>query len=106
MADLKRSCLVVDDSSAIRKVIAGLFREFGFAVAEAPNGQKAVDHCHNSAPDLVMLDWNMPVMDGITCLRALRAAKLSLRPTVVMCTPRTSCPGSSRRCRPGPTNTS
>jgi two-component system chemotaxis response regulator CheY len=85
-ANAKRSCLVVDDSATIRRVIAGLFREFGFEVAEAQDGQRAVEHCRKSTPDLVMLDWNMPVMDGITCLRALRAAKLPSRPTVVMCT--------------------
>jgi two-component system chemotaxis response regulator CheY len=93
MADAgKRSCLVVDDSGAIRKVIAGLFREIGFEVAEAPTGQHALEHCRQSAPDIVMLDWNMPVMDGITCLRALRAAALSRRPMVVMCTTESQLP--------------
>ena len=91
MAD-KRSCLVVDDSATIRKVIVGLFKEFGYAVAEAPDGQRAVEHCRKSTPDLVMLDWNMPVMDGITCLRARRAAPLSPRPLVVMCTTENQMP--------------
>jgi two-component system chemotaxis response regulator CheY len=92
MAEPKRTCLVVDDSATIRKVIAGLFREFGFEVAEAADGQRAVDHCRKTTPDLVMLDWNMPVMDGITCLRALRAAQLPTRPVVVMCTTENQMP--------------
>jgi two-component system chemotaxis response regulator CheY len=46
----------------------------------------AVEHCKVNAPDIVMLDWNMPVMDGITCLRELRAADLDKQPVVVMCT--------------------
>ncbi len=81
-----RTCLIVDDSSAIRKVIASLFREIGFSTAEAPTGMDAVEHCRAHSPDVVMLDWNMPVMDGITCLRALRAMEMPKRPVVVMCT--------------------
>ncbi len=92
MSESKRSCLVVDDSTTIRKVIAGLFREFGFEVAEAVDGQRAVEHCRKAVPDLVMLDWNMPVMDGITCLRAIRAAELPRRPVVVMCTTENQMP--------------
>jgi two-component system chemotaxis response regulator CheY len=81
-----RRCLVVDDSSAIRKVVGSLFRELHFEVAEAQNGKYAVEHCKQSAPDIVMLDWNMPVMDGITCLKELRAMDMPKRPVVVMCT--------------------
>jgi two-component system, chemotaxis family, chemotaxis protein CheY len=81
-----RTVLIVDDSSAIRKVISSLFRELDFMVAEAPTGADAVAHCKGSAPDIVMLDWNMPVMDGITCLRELRAMAMPKRPIVVMCT--------------------
>jgi len=78
--------LVVDDSSAIRKVIGSLFRDLQFTVAEAPTGAEAVEQCKKSVPDIVMLDWNMPVMDGITCLRELRAMAMPKRPLVVMCT--------------------
>ena len=81
-----RSCLVVDDSSAIRRIVATLFRDLNFEVSEAPTGMHAVEHCKTSVPDVVMLDWNMPVMDGITCLRELRAMDMPKRPVVVMCT--------------------
>jgi two-component system chemotaxis response regulator CheY len=80
------TCLVVDDSSTIRRIIASLFRELKFDVSEAPTGAHAVEHCKSHCPDVVMLDWNMPVMDGISCLRALRAMTLPHRPVVVMCT--------------------
>jgi two-component system chemotaxis response regulator CheY len=82
----KRTCLVVDDSTTIRRVVAGLFRDLNFAVSEAPTGLHAVEHCEKETPDVVMLDWNMPVMDGITCLRALRTMDAPKRPIVVMCT--------------------
>jgi two-component system chemotaxis response regulator CheY len=81
-----RTCLIVDDSSAIRKVIGSLFGELGFSVAEAPTGMHAVEHCRSHSPDVVMLDWNMPVMDGLSCLRALRAMEMPKRPVIVMCT--------------------
>lgn len=81
-----RSCLVVDDSSAIRRIVVALFRDLNFEVSEAPTGMHAVEHCRTTVPDVVMLDWNMPVMDGITCLRELRAMDMPKRPVVVMCT--------------------
>jgi len=80
------TCLVVDDSSVIRRVVAGLFRELHFDVSEARTGLEAVEYCQEHTPDIIMLDWNMPVMDGITCLRALRAMEMPERPVIVMCT--------------------
>ncbi|MGD0866993.1 MAG: response regulator [Rhizomicrobium sp.] len=82
----KSTCLVVDDSSAIRRVVASLFRDLNFDVAEAPTGVHAVEHCKKEVPDIIMLDWNMPEMDGISCLRVLRAMEMPRRPIIVMCT--------------------
>ena len=82
----QRTCLVVDDSTAIRRVVSSLFNELGFSVDEAPTGLQAVEYCKARTPDVVMLDWNMPVMDGITCLRTLRSMDMPERPVVVMCT--------------------
>jgi two-component system chemotaxis response regulator CheY len=82
----RRSCLIVDDSTTIRRFVAGLFHDLGFDVAEAQNGLHAVEHCCGNTPDLILLDWNMPVMDGITCLRELRAMAFEVRPAIVMCT--------------------
>jgi len=79
-------CLVVDDSRAIRRVAGDMLTRLGFKVAEAEHGAAAVAFCQKTVPDFVLLDWNMPEMDGITCLRALRAMPLSPRPFVVMCT--------------------
>ena len=79
-------CLVVDDSRAIRRVAGDMLTRLGFKVAEAEHGAAAVAFCQTTVPDFVLLDWNMPEMDGITCLRALRAMDLNPRPVVVMCT--------------------
>ena len=79
-------CLVVDDSRVIRRMAGDILKALGLRTAEAEHGGKAVEFCRNTVPDMVLLDWNMPEMDGITCLRALRAMDLSPRPVVVMCT--------------------
>ena len=79
-------CLVVDDSRVIRRVATDIISGLGLRTAEAEHGLAAVEFCGTTVPDFVLLDWNMPEMDGITCLRSLRAMDLNPRPIVVMCT--------------------
>jgi len=79
-------CLIVDDSRVIRRMAADILKGLGLRTAEAEHGGKAVEFCRTTVPDMVLLDWNMPEMDGISCLRALRAMNLDPRPVVVMCT--------------------
>jgi len=86
MSDLVRECLVVDDSRVVRKAARRLLEGFGFMVREAEDGEKALTACRDSLPDLVLLDWNMPVMDGVTFLRALRAECGAAEPVVMLCT--------------------
>ena len=83
---LPKFCLIVDDSSTIRKFSARLLKSMNFIVGEAEHGLAAVEACRLIVPDLILLDWNMPEMDGITCLRAVRAMNLEPRPIIVMCT--------------------
>ena len=85
-------CLIVDDSRVIRRMAADILKSLGLRPAEAENGLKAVEFCRDTVPDMVLLDWNMPEMDGITCLRQLRAMNLEPRPFVVMCTTESGMP--------------
>jgi CheY-like chemotaxis protein len=79
------SILVVDDEAHIRKFISLLLRHLGVKrVFEATNGSEALDVYVAQRPDLVMLDVNMPVMDGIETLRELK--KLNPDCVVVMLT--------------------
>jgi len=86
---MTHSCLVVDDSRVVRKVARRILEGHGFAVREAADGQLALDACGEAMPDCVLLDWNMPVMNGIEFLKALRVKYGPDRPTVVFCTTET-----------------
>jgi two-component system, chemotaxis family, chemotaxis protein CheY len=83
---MSTDCLVVDDSAVVRKVARRILEKHGFAVREAADGQQALDAVEAAMPRLVLLDRNMPVMDGIEFLRALRAEYGPSEPRVVMCT--------------------
>ncbi|MCG8548135.1 MAG: response regulator [Alphaproteobacteria bacterium] len=81
-----KTCLVVDDSKVIRMVARKILEELNFTVVEAEDGKMALDACKVSMPDGVLLDWNMPVMDGIEFLNALRALPGGDGVAVVFCT--------------------
>ena len=67
-----KTCLVVDDSSVIRKVAKRILEGMDFQITEAEDGQQALDQCQRMLPDAILLDWNMPKMDGYDFLKALR----------------------------------
>jgi len=88
-----RTCLVVDDSMVVRKVARRILEANGFLVEEAEDGQQALDACRRAMPEAVLLDWNMPVMNGIEFLAAFRAefeaTPPAQLPPVVFCTTET-----------------
>ena len=79
-------CLIVDDSKVVRKLARRMVEPLGFEVAEAEHGQDAVRACTESMPDLILLDWHMPVMNGIEFIRVLRAMPGGDAPKVIFCT--------------------
>jgi two-component system chemotaxis response regulator CheY len=83
---MSRLCLVVDDSRVVRKVARRILEANDFTVNEAADGQLALDACRQTMPDFILLDWNMPVVDGITFLRNLRSEFGPDKPPVVFCT--------------------
>jgi two-component system, chemotaxis family, chemotaxis protein CheY len=80
-----KQVLIVDDSAVIRKVAKRIFEGMGFQTSEAENGRQAIAACSFLMPDAILLDWNMPVMDGFQFLRELRKMPGGVRPKVVFC---------------------
>ncbi len=80
------TCMIVDDSKVIRKISRQIFEQAGFSVIEAENGAAALETLQEEAVDLVMLDWNMPVMTGIEFIEKLNGLALPVRPRVIFCT--------------------
>jgi two-component system chemotaxis response regulator CheY len=78
--------LIVDDSSVIRKVARRILEGLEFQIVEAENGEVAVAMCRGQMPDAILLDWNMPKMDGYDFLRELRRLPGGDKPKVVFCT--------------------
>lgn len=81
-----KSCLIVDDSKVIRKVSRHILENLGFSVEEAENGKLGLEACDSVMPDVILLDWNMPVMTGIEFITHLRKRKGGEKPKVVFCT--------------------
>jgi two-component system chemotaxis response regulator CheY len=84
--DVMKNCLVVDDSSVIRKVARRILESLEFQISEAEDGEQALEHCRGRMPDAILLDWNMPRMDGYEFLRSLRRMPHGDAPKVVFCT--------------------
>jgi two-component system chemotaxis response regulator CheY len=70
----------------IRKVARHILETLNFSVDEAEDGRQALTRCDVHMPDVILLDWNMPVMGGMEFLRTLRQSGGEAQPKVVFCT--------------------
>ena len=78
--------LSVDDSRTIRLMLKRVFRPFHCELFEAADGMEGLEAVITHQPDLIMLDYNMPVMDGVTMLRKMRELDNIKRTPVIMLT--------------------
>jgi two-component system, chemotaxis family, chemotaxis protein CheY len=85
------TALVVDDSRAVRMIVGRAVKELGYEVREASNGKEAMQSlmAETVAPDLALLDWNMPEMNGFEVLKKMRAESRFASTIVVMVTTET-----------------
>ncbi|MCH7685366.1 MAG: response regulator [Planctomycetes bacterium] len=82
-----KTVLLVDDSRVVRIAVSNIIEPMGFQILEAGDGQEALEILRdNPQIDIVLLDWNMPIMDGYEFLTTLRADKEIPQPLVMMCT--------------------
>jgi two-component system chemotaxis response regulator CheY len=82
--------MVVDDSRALRRILGDMLRQFGFEVFDAGNGREALERLQAIGPvDLVLVDWNMPEMNGIELVRAVRVQSVYDAMPLVMVTTET-----------------
>ena len=83
---MARTILVVDDSQADRSRLEKILMDAGYLVSTASNGAEALDAAKRSRPDVVLMDVNMPVMDGFAATRALRGDAATKAIPVVLVT--------------------
>ena len=81
-----KPCLIVDDSVVVRKLARMMVEDMGIACTEVGDGRQALDFCAQSLPDVVLLDWNMPVMNGMEFMAALRDMPGGGDVKIVFCT--------------------
>lgn len=81
-----KTCLTIDDSKVVRKVIIKMLNELNIESDEAEDGKVALEKCAIKMPDVILLDWNMPVINGLEFLKVLRSNKENDNVVVIFCT--------------------
>ncbi len=80
--------LLVDDSTTMRRIQSNQLKKAGVEeIFEAENGEDGIEKLKKNMPvDVIFLDWNMPLMDGYTCLQKIRATPAYKDVKIIMCT--------------------
>lgn len=81
-----KSFLIVDDSKFVRHVAKDILHKLGFETSEADDGDTALDACTADMPDAILLDWNMPRVDGMAFMKQLRTMPGGSGPKILFCT--------------------
>lgn len=97
------SCLIIDDSRLVRQVSKRIVEDLGFTCGEAEDGKHAYEVCQEFMPDLIIVDWNMPVMSGLEFVEKLRAMEGGAHPKVIFCTTEDNLGHIERALRAGAT---
>lgn len=96
-----KTCLVVDDSSVVRKVAQRILENLKVVATEAENGPQALDMCQRAMPDAIILDYDMPGMGTVEFLSTLRGLANGKKPFVIYCTTENDTPDISRTIAAG-----
>lgn len=93
--------MLVDDSPVIRKVASRILTDLGFVVVEAKDGYDALEKCRYNMPDIVMVDWDMPAMDGIEFIEEVKKIDVDKKAKILYCTSEILIPEMTRAKRSG-----
>ena len=80
-----KTCLVVEDSKVIRVITSKALQEMDFNTIEAENGEVALSLCKGKLPDFILLDWLMPIKDGLSFLEDFKKLPGSDKVPVIFC---------------------
>jgi two-component system chemotaxis response regulator CheY len=80
-----KTCLIVDGSRVQRSFTRAIVENLSFACREAPDFETAVSACGFAMPDAVLLDWNLPGVSGVECLKLIRAMPKGDCPKIILC---------------------
>ncbi len=84
-------CLIVDDSRAMRRILRTIVQRLGFETVEAENGRIGIDRLHETSDvGLALVDWNMPEMNGLEFVEAVRSEDRYRNVKLVMVTSETN----------------
>jgi len=81
--------ITVDDSSTMRRIIKNTLKKIGYGdnILEAENGKEALDVLSTKDIDIIITDWNMPIMDGLTFVKKIRSdSKYNDTPIIMVTT--------------------
>ncbi len=93
--------MIADDSPVIRKVARRIIEDMGFVVVEAEDGEKAATLCHESMPDGILIDWDMPGMNGLELVEWLARHPDADRLKMLFCTSQVLVPVMTKAKRAG-----
>ena len=79
------SCIVADGSKIMRMLIAKIMNNFGYDVTEAEDGEDLLEQCALNMPNLIICDWQLPLIDGIDVLLKIRSDKKVKQPVFIFC---------------------
>ncbi len=80
-----QTCLIADDSKIMRMLLSKIMENFGYTVTEADDGEDLLEQCAKNMPDVIISDWNLPLIDGIDILYKIRADKKIKQPYFIFC---------------------
>jgi len=78
-----KTCLIVEDSHIVRRITHRMVADLGYEVVEVANGQIALMECEKQKFSVILLDWSMPVMDGVEFLKKFRETDITTK--VIFC---------------------